>query len=96
MKKRINIVLLTILLVLIALFATYIYIQNSRVHVMPSVGEICEMLDGIRVEEYNECEGDVAERCKLQDGTFDECASACRHDPDAICTMQCVPVCKLD
>jgi hypothetical protein len=55
---------------------------------------ICELAGGIWLEQYNECEYISKSLCEKYDGVFDECASACRNDPDAeICTMQCVQVC---
>ncbi len=45
---------------------------------------------------YHECTGISAEMCTSIDGTFDECASACRNDQEAtLCTMQCVQICEL-
>lgn len=95
MKKRLNRILSLVFVAMVIAFAVYIHIQNHRIHVMPSIGEICEMLDGKWSEEFYECEGIPAEWCELQGGNFDECASACRHEPEAeVCTMQCVPVCN--
>ncbi|MBN2251669.1 MAG: hypothetical protein JW724_06320 [Candidatus Altiarchaeota archaeon] len=55
----------------------------------------CLSFDGNWLEEYGECEGMPREQCVALGGTFDGCASACRHDPAAqICTMQCVQVCS--
>jgi hypothetical protein len=57
---------------------------------------ICEDFDGNFLEAQNECEYVTQEECDILGGTFEDCASACRHDPNAeICTMQCVPVCYL-
>jgi hypothetical protein len=55
----------------------------------------CEAFEGTWVHE--ECEGINKESCELMQGTFNSCASACRHDPDAeMCTMQCVIVCSFE
>ena len=44
---------------------------------------------------FNECENVSSAACTTMGGTFDECASACRHAPEAVmCTAQCVPVCS--
>jgi hypothetical protein len=44
---------------------------------------------------FNECENVSGAACTAMGGTFDECASACRHAPEAVmCTAQCVPVCS--
>ncbi|MFP4424574.1 MAG: DUF333 domain-containing protein [Candidatus Woesearchaeota archaeon] len=58
----------------------------------------CENLyDGKWLPEFTECEGISEEQCKELGGSFDSCASACRHDPDAdMCTMQCVQVCDVE
>ena len=43
---------------------------------------------------FKECENVSSAACTALGGTFDECASACRHAPEAVmCTAQCVPVC---
>lgn len=60
-----------------------------------AVSEQCELAQGTWLEEPQECEGVSKESCESMGGTFNECASACRNDPDAmVCTMQCVLVCE--
>jgi len=55
----------------------------------------CEKNSGKWLDEFNECEGISQQTCEANDGIFNECASACRHNPKAeACTMQCVPVCN--
>ncbi|MCA9496323.1 MAG: hypothetical protein KC589_05250 [Nanoarchaeota archaeon] len=45
----------------------------------------------------NDCEYISKEACENKSGSYSECESACRNDPDAqICTMQCVSVCKFN
>lgn len=57
----------------------------------------CLSFDGVWVEEANECEGMGKEMCEDLGGTFNECASACRNNPDAqVCTLQCVLVCEFE
>jgi hypothetical protein len=57
--------------------------------------ERCELLGGKYLDEFDECEGISQEQCAELGGVFNECASACRHDPNArFCTMQCVQVCS--
>ena len=52
-------------------------------------------LDGRWIEEKKECEQMDAQTCKAQGGQFNECASACRNNPEAdICFQVCVPVCS--
>jgi hypothetical protein len=55
----------------------------------------CVSENGKWSAEYKECEGISKATCETIGGKFNECASACRHDPKAeICTMQCVLVCE--
>jgi hypothetical protein len=57
----------------------------------------CLSFDGIWLEESKECEGMGEQMCNDLGGTFNECASACRNNPEAeICTMQCVLVCEFE
>jgi hypothetical protein len=45
--------------------------------------------------ESQECENMTREKCEELGGTYNECASACRNDPEAeICTLQCIQVCQ--
>ena len=61
----------------------------------PDVSGQCEGAGGAWLSEYNECEYAGREWCDEKGGEWNECESACRHDPEAeICTLQCVPVCK--
>lgn len=96
MKKKLNVILLIILLVVVSFILIYFFKQKSTTVSVPSTGEVCKMIDGIRLENYNECENISQERCELEHGTFNPCASACRHDAEAaMCTDQCVSVCKV-
>ena len=57
--------------------------------------QACLDAGGTYIAEHNECENISAAACEERGGTFDECASACRHMPtDTMCTAQCVPVCS--
>ena len=57
----------------------------------------CTDHGGKWVEEHEECENISEKDCKEIGGEFNECASACRNDPDAeICTLQCVPLCSFE
>lgn len=75
-----------------------------RASVAPDMAVMCEIDGGIWLDEYKECEGLSIDWCikaestfsEVRGLTFNECASACRHNPEAeICTMQCIPVCSL-
>ncbi len=57
---------------------------------------LCEAEGGAWDAKYKECTGIDSNSCTKIGGNFNECASACRHDPNAeVCTMQCVLVCEL-
>lgn len=57
----------------------------------------CLSFDGNWVLGFNECEGMSETQCLELGGTYNECASACRNNPEAeICTMQCVQVCSFN
>ena len=56
---------------------------------------ICTELGGNYIAEHEECEYISSQGCQDMGGRFDQCASACRHSPGDVCTMQCVPVCYL-
>jgi|SRR3989344_2314944 len=57
---------------------------------------VCQNAGGKWLPQYGECEGGLdANQCSLAGGTLNECASACRNDPNAqACIMLCVPVCQ--
>jgi hypothetical protein len=56
----------------------------------------CMNAGGSWISEYNECEGLSGTQCTKVGGQFNECASACRHNPDpqAVCIQMCIPVCN--
>lgn len=60
--------------------------------------EVCENLGaGEWLEEHKECEGISKELCEQYNGTFNQCGSACRHEPDSdMCIEVCVPYCKFN
>jgi len=63
---------------------------------MMSPQSLCQQDGGNWLSEFNECELISSEQCSIMGGTFKECESACRHNPDAeICTLQCVSVCVI-
>lgn len=67
---------------------------DGKVQDLPSD---CAKHGGKWLKEYQECEYTSQEWCQSVGGTFDECASSCRHsvNPLVPCTMQCIPVCKI-
>ncbi|MGE3279007.1 MAG: hypothetical protein AB7J40_04435 [Candidatus Altimarinota bacterium] len=55
----------------------------------------CASANGKWLEDHRECEYVSKEWCDQKGGTFNECGSACRHNPESqICTKQCVIFCK--
>lgn len=55
----------------------------------------CTLAGGIWLQRLQECENVTKEWCEEQSGQFNECASACRHEPaGTICTLQCIPLCS--
>lgn len=64
-----------------------------------SLAQACQQAGGDWLAEHNECEGVVGNEgeswCTSRGGSYNDCASACRHNPDAdFCTQQCVFVCS--
>lgn len=56
----------------------------------------CESNGGTYLKKANECEGISKESCTQIGGTFNECASACRNNPNTeTCIQMCVQVCEL-
>lgn len=59
------------------------------------IADECVARQGKWSSQYNECEISVKKWCEEKGGVFNECASACRHDPNAqACILLCVPVCQ--
>jgi hypothetical protein len=57
--------------------------------------QACTEAGGKYLAVFSECENVSSATCTAMGGTFNECASACRHQPEAsVCTAQCVPVCS--
>ncbi len=61
----------------------------------PDLKGTCESAEGTWLPDSSECENLSKESCENIGGTYNECASACRNDPEAeICTLQCILVCQ--
>lgn len=59
-------------------------------------GKACVGQGGSWDPQYDECVGVRPTQCETIGGEYNECASACRHNPEAeVCTLQCVQVCQL-
>ncbi len=95
MKKKNKNALSFVALIVIAI-GVYFLANPNRVEEQSGLAKACDDHLGKWLEEYQECEyPDSRAWCEEAGGTFLECESACRHDPEAeICTMQCVIVCK--
>lgn len=70
--------------------------SNSASGTVPAGESACVNAGGLNAL-HGECLGIDAKTCQEIGGTFNECASACRHEPNAeVCTMQCVQVCEIN
>lgn len=89
----ISIVLLVLAFVLMNKFVEEaIKLEESEKY---SPEEVCFLNSGKWILEQKECEGISKSVCENSGGTFNECASACRNNPDAeFCIAMCVPVCN--
>jgi hypothetical protein len=70
--------------------------ENQRDLHKQELAKACKSNGGTWLDQNWECEYADQKWCTKAGGRFDECASACRHNPDkaAPCTMQCVPTCS--
>lgn len=61
-----------------------------------TAGDRCTANGGTWSAQYGECGGVSSATCQNIGGTFDECASPCRHDPKAtVCVAMCAQVCNI-
>jgi len=62
--------------------------------------DLCGSYQGKWIAEYKECILlEIPLQCSLLGGVYNECASACRNDPDfpnVICSDNCVEVCSIE
>jgi hypothetical protein len=79
------------------ILSTFRFLDNNEsVNPTSSKQKQCDEYGGKWINQYNECEGLNTFQCKDAGGTFNECASNCRHDPDypnVYCIQLCIPVC---
>ncbi|MEM4756060.1 MAG: hypothetical protein QW594_02915 [Candidatus Woesearchaeota archaeon] len=69
--------------------------QEETPKTASSLQETCKRHGGIWISQAYECEGISQEQCTAMGGKYNECASACRNNPQAqMCTLQCVVVCS--
>lgn len=64
----------------------------------PEKASLCTGQGGRWSSEYKECLGINEESCRAIEGSWNECASGCRHiqNPGLSCTAVCVEVCTLN
>jgi hypothetical protein len=100
--KQIYSFILTILIGVIILAGIYgldRYYVDQEDHnnsISKNLEEMCSILGGSYLMEYSECVGITLEKCNSMSGTFNECASPCRHENETeFCIQSCDTVCKL-
>ncbi|MDD2807724.1 MAG: Gmad2 immunoglobulin-like domain-containing protein [Patescibacteria group bacterium] len=97
MKKNIYLIVIIIVLLLIATTSFFIISSQRPADDRISISENCQNNKGIWLENFQECEHTSQHWCEQNGGTFFECESACRHDPNhGMCIQQCIPVCKFN
>jgi len=71
-----------------------LYLKNkSVVNDLDQFPQACNQNQGVWLSGFNECENISKEICTSFNGSFNECASSCRHEVEDICTTDCVKVC---
>lgn len=88
------------------LLSTFHFLSDTTPIISPTISDqdmtkfenLCPSLGGTYLPDYKECEGITQRQCsQLFGGTFKECTSACRHDPNypnVNCIESCIPVCS--
>jgi len=91
---------ITLLLVAVFLFIGYIILKDGKLQnklTNSNLQTSCELYGGRWIPEHNECEWFIDDNCAKFGGTYNDCASPCRHDPDAkACSKKCVQICTFD
>lgn len=73
--------------------------DNTLIEPEPDLdlAQSCQDAGGSWLAEFNECEHVGGMWCSNNGGIFNDCASACRNNPEAeFCTQQCVLVCSFN
>ena len=103
-----SLAIISALALLLSFFVAFILKPSSLIQPSPTpttatnpapdrARKACIDAEGKWLQEYNECEGLNQKSCEELGGSFEECASACRHDPKAeLCIAVCVNVCKFN
>lgn len=59
--------------------------------------DLCKQKNGVWLDEYSECQNISEAACTNMGGSFEGCASPCRHNPKAeLCATVCVAVCSFN
>jgi hypothetical protein len=103
-RRSLMVILALVIVALLALLAAFISNQNKtntpsdvNTDTQLNLIEYCQENNGTWIEEAKECEGLAEAMCEARDGVFNDCASACRNNPEQdICTLQCIQVCDFD
>jgi antitoxin component of MazEF toxin-antitoxin module len=104
-RRSLIVILALVIIAVLALLAAVISSQNNTNQNNNDVNsgtqlnliEYCESNNGTWIDETKECEGLSEAMCTAREGVFNECASACRNNPEQdVCTLQCVIVCDFD
>ncbi len=101
-SKSILTAVLTVVVIAAIAFIAVLLSNNSKtpatednVESKSELQTYCEDNNGTWLEESQECEGISEAMCVNEGGVFNECASACRNNPEQeVCTLQCVQVCE--
>lgn len=80
------------------ILSTFRFLDTQILSPTPSSSarQACSDANGYWLSEHSECTGINQVQCQAAGGTFEECASSCRHDPqypNVPCILLCVPVC---
>lgn len=76
-------------------YSRYFKVVDNKLVEYKDTAALCAANDGKWLEEFLECEGVSKDWCTRNNGQFNECESACRHDKEAtVCILMCVPVCQ--
>lgn len=90
-------IIATLAVVALTSFMARQYINTTKkiYPVTPEYETLIPCGNGSNTSRFKECEGLTAAKCEELGGTFNECASPCRHEaPGTMCAQVCVAVCE--
>lgn len=95
---RVIVALLAVLIFSTAFIVWYVLSQKSIDSQKPAVADdatLCGQHSGSWNSDFKECTGIDQQTCESIGGTFNSCASPCRHEPNASnCILMCVEICE--